>query len=401
MILETKTDSQNTTMRRHLFEIMEVGLSGSFVGRVFDVFIIFLILINIAAVALETVGYLGRLYAKEFMILEIFSLSVFVIEYLVRVWVSVEYRVTPDAPGKARFRRHFIFSPLMIIDFIAIAPSLILTSLGVDLRVLRIFRFLRLFKLMRYSPALGSLFNVLYSERRALYAAFIVMIGLVVFSATVIHALEHVAQPEEFGNIPSAMWWALSTLTTVGYGDVVPITAWGKVFGGVVMIFGLGMYALPIGIIASGFANEIHQRDFVIRWGLVASVPLFSGLEAGLIQKITGFMRSSVVEKNGLIAMRGHKADKMFFVVSGTVCRKNEHENILLEKGGFFGAKSLLDMGDYSASYVAQERCHLFILEAREFHHLLDENPALKQKLKQFYRQHQEDFGNTEDNCEE
>ncbi|NOZ66372.1 MAG: cyclic nucleotide-binding domain-containing protein, partial [Alphaproteobacteria bacterium] len=180
-------------------------------------------------------------------------------------------------------------------------------------------------------------------------------------------------------------WWALATLTTVGYGDIVPITWAGRFFGGVVMIFGVGMYALPIGIIASGFANEIHQRDFVIRWGLVANVPLFNGLDANLIRTIAKYLRSSVVEKGSLIAVKGHLADKMYLIVSGEVARKDRTGKIILKEGGFFGAKSLMEKSNYSASYMAESKCHFFILDAREFHHLMDENPALRERIEEAY----------------
>jgi len=274
------------TKRRQLFEVIEMGLSGNRAAGLFDGFMVGLIILNVIAVSLETVPGITRIYYQEFIAFEIFSLVIFCVEYVLRIWVSVEYRNEPGNRGKGLFRLHFMASPLMVIDFLAIAPSL-LFAFGIDLRLLRIFRLLRLFKLMRYSPALASLGSVLYSERRALLATLIIMLGLSSFAATIMYYLERHIQPEAFGTIPHALWWALATLTTVGYGDIVPLTWAGRLFGGVVMIFGVCMYALPIGIIASGFANEIHQRDFVIRWGLVANVPLFKGLDANLIRTIT------------------------------------------------------------------------------------------------------------------
>lgn len=372
------------TRRRQFFEVIEMGLSGNRAAGLFDGFMVGLIILNVIAVSLETVPEITQQYHRELIAFEIFSLLIFCVEYMLRIWVSVEYRLEPDQKGKAGFRLHFVTSPLMVIDFIAIAPSL-LFAFGIDLRLLRIFRLLRLFKLMRYSPALASLGSVLYSERRALIATLIIMLGLSSFAATIMYYLERHIQPDAFGTIPHALWWALATLTTVGYGDVVPLTWAGRLFGGVVMIFGVCMYALPIGIIASGFANEIHQRDFVIRWGLVANVPLFKGLDANLIRTIAKYLRSSVVEKNSLLAAKGQLADKMYLIVSGKVARKDGHSKTILEEGGFLGAKSLMEKVEYQSNYVTESRCHFFILDAREFHHLLNENPMLRQRIEESY----------------
>lgn len=372
------------TQRRQLFEVIEMGLSGNRVAWLFDSFMVCLIILNVVAVSLETVPEITQKYHQEFIAFEVFSLLIFCVEYILRVWVSVEYRPEPDEKGKAGFRLHFITSPLMVIDFLAIAPSL-LFAFGIDLRLLRIFRLLRLFKLMRYSPALASLGSVLYSERRALIATLIIMLGLSSFAATIMYYLERHIQPDAFGTIPHALWWALATLTTVGYGDIVPLTWAGRLFGGVVMIFGVCMYALPIGIIASGFANEIHQRDFVIRWGLVANVPLFKGLDANLISTIAKYLRSSVVDKDNLMAVEGQLADKMYLIVSGKVARKNGNSMTVLGEGGFFGAKSLMEKAEYKSNYVTATKCHFFILDAREFHHLLNENPALRKRIEAEY----------------
>ncbi|PHZ83370.1 cyclic nucleotide-binding protein [Paremcibacter congregatus] len=381
------------TFRRILFEVIEMGLSSHRAARLFDHFMVGLIVLNVMAVMLDTIPALDAEYGPAFLGFEIFSLGIFTVEYLLRIWVAVEHRAQPEAPGKGRFRLKFMTSPLMVIDFIAIAPSL-LFAVGVDLRLLRIFRLLRLFKLMRYSPALASLGSVLYAERRALLATLIIGLGLASFSATVMYNLERNVQPQAFGTIPDALWWALATLTTVGYGDVVPLTAWGRLFGGVVMIFGVCVYALPVGIIASGFANEIHQRDFVIRWGLVANVPLFKGLDAGVIRDIARNLSSRVVEKGYVAATKGSRADKMYLIVSGKVVQRNGGDSIVLEEGGFFGAKSLMEKTTYTANYVTASKCHLFILDGSEFHHLLDENPDLKQRIKDSYRQMpHEDFG--------
>ncbi|MDG1858073.1 MAG: cyclic nucleotide-gated ion channel, partial [Emcibacteraceae bacterium] len=309
---------RDNNLRRKIFDIIEIGASGHLAGKFFDIFMVILILFNVCAVAIETIDSVQNRYAQEFLFFELFSLIIFLAEYFLRIWTCVEYRPKPDDVGKGLFRGKFLISPLMVIDFIAIVPTMLFSFIGLDLRFLRVFRFLRLFKLMRYSPALSSLGHVFYAERRALIATLIIMVGLALFASSIMYYLERAAQPDAFGNIPKALWWAFATLTTIGYGDVVPITGLGKMFGAVVMILGVGVYALPIGIVASGFANEIHRRDFVIRWGLVANVPLFHGLDASLINSIAKRLRSQVVESGKLVAYEGEKADKLFLIVSGS-----------------------------------------------------------------------------------
>tara|TARA_R110002096_G_scaffold435927_1_gene664320 strand:+ start:85806 stop:87002 length:1197 start_codon:yes stop_codon:yes gene_type:complete len=391
-------ETQKSSLRRQIFEVIEIGGSGHLIGRFFDIFMVVLILFNVCAVALETVNDLAINYKQEFLYFEIFSLFVFILEYLTRIWTAVEYRPNPEQAGKHNFRMRFIFSPLMVIDFIAIAPTIIFSFVGFDLRFLRVFRFLRLFKLMRYSPALSSLGSVFYEERRALIATLIITLGLALFASSIMYYIERAAQPDAFGNIPSAMWWAFATLTTIGYGDVVPVTTWGKIFGAVIMILGVGVYALPIGIVASGFANEIHRRDFVIRWGLVANVPLFHGLDANLINTIAKRLRSQVVEAGKLIAYEGENAEKLFLIVSGAIRRRNEEGEYHLKKGAFFGAKSLMERTTFHANYVATTKVQLLVLDAVDFHHLLDHYPSLKERIEETSSsdQSKEDFGQTE-----
>ncbi|MFC7050523.1 cyclic nucleotide-gated ion channel [Emcibacter nanhaiensis] len=392
---------QSKTIRRRVFEMMEVGGTGTLVGRAFDLFMILLVVANITAMAAATIYTVRRSYFEELFYFEVFSLAVFIIEYLLRFWVCVEYLSDNDRHGKFGFRLQFLFSPLMIIDFLAIAPIVGFFFVGVDLRFLLILRLLRIFKLTRYSPALSSLGRVIYEERRALTATMIIMMGMVLFSAAIMYYVEGEVQPDAFGNIPIAMWWSLTTLTTVGYGDVVPVTVIGKLFGGIVMIFGLAMYALPIGIIASGFSNEIHRQDFVVRWGLVAGVPLFSDLDAAMITNIAKYLRSRVVQEGKLIARAGDRADKMYLIVSGEVARRSGRDIVRLQEGAFFGVKSLIENSNFTANYVATSRCQLLVLEVNDYQHLMANFPEIEERLKKEYESFgHEDYGQPEGEAE-
>jgi voltage-gated potassium channel len=221
--------------------------------RLLEFALVVLIILNVAAVILETVDsiYARWHYALNFF--EVFSLTVFVAEYAARLWVAPE---SPDT----RSRLSWMTSPLALIDLLAILPALLYLFIPIDLRILRTFRLLRLLKLTRYSPALAMLLDVFREEAGAFFAGFFILMVMLIFAASGAWLAEREAQPEAFGSIPSAMWWAVATLTTVGYGDVTPITVFGKIFGAVITIVGIGMAALPAGIIASGLNDQLHRR---------------------------------------------------------------------------------------------------------------------------------------------
>jgi hypothetical protein len=159
-----------------------------------------------------------------------------------------------------------------VIDLLAVLPFWLAFLLPLDLRVLLVFRMGRFLKLARYSPAMRSLLDALYNERRALFGSFVILVGATLLAASIMHVIERHAQPDKFGTIPDAMWWAIVTLGTIGYGDVVPVTALGRLVAAITIFVGLIMVALPIGIVATAFADEIHRRDFVVTRGMVARV---------------------------------------------------------------------------------------------------------------------------------
>ena len=244
-------------VRRRVYEVIEVGRGEDNVSRVIDWFLIALIVVNVIAFILETVPNVAAEYGGLLWAIEIFSVIVFTIEYALRIWSCVEVPFLKKLPPW-RARMTFAARPYLIIDLLAILPFYLAFLLPVDLRILRVLRLFRFLKLARYSPAMHTLIRVLANERRALTGSLLLMIAMLLFSATGAWMIEREAQPEKFGSIPDAAWWAMATLTTVGYGDVSPVTPLGKFFGGFVMILGLGMFALPIAIISTGFALSPH-----------------------------------------------------------------------------------------------------------------------------------------------
>ncbi|MCX8130447.1 MAG: ion transporter [Clostridia bacterium] len=247
-----------------VFNIIEGTCESRNAGRIFEYFIMSLVVLNVVAVALETENALYEDYESVFRIFEMFSVAVFTLEYAARVWVCTEY---------ARFRRpiigrlKFILTPMSVIDLLAIVPfylSILLSFVLIIpdwrfIRAVRLFRLFRLLKLGRYSDSLKSFVRVFKSKKEELTVIlFIISIALFV-SSSIMYFVENDAQPDKFSSIFSAMWWGIATLTTVGYGDIYPITAIGKILGSVIALLGIGMFALPAGMLASAFAEEIQK----------------------------------------------------------------------------------------------------------------------------------------------
>ncbi|MDC0948612.1 ion transporter [Gammaproteobacteria bacterium] len=260
------------TTRRKVYHLIEAGLPHR-EAIWFDGLIIVLIVINVAAVILSTVESATVRYAGMWMVINIGTAVIFSIEYLLRLWVAPEHpHFRRLSPAKARLR--YALRPVALIDLIALLPSL-LTFFTADFKWLRMLRLLRLLKLWRWSPAIQSIGRVVYRERSTLLGWMLIAMMMLIAAGSMIYFAEHEAQPAQFGSIVDGMWWAIATLTTVGYGDLTPITGMGRLIGGMVMLTGLGLFAVPIGVIAGGLAEELKRRDFVISWGLIARVPFF------------------------------------------------------------------------------------------------------------------------------
>ncbi len=245
--------------RRRAYEILDVGRPDDPPSRLADIALIALISLNVLAVILETLPALANPYGAFFEAFETFSVTVFSVEYVLRVWSAVEDEHR-DYRHPVRGRLRYMLSPMALIDLVAILPFYLGFFVDFDLRFMRVLRLLRVFKLTRYSSSMSLLLQVLREVARSIGAAFFVMMLMIVLAASFTYLAEHDAQPEVFGSIPEAMWWAIITMTTVGYGDVVPVTPLGKVFGALIGIVGIGMVALPAGLLASGFTEALRRR---------------------------------------------------------------------------------------------------------------------------------------------
>ena len=240
---------------------MEGEESSSRLGRFIEISLIVLIAVNVLSVIFETIDWVHEPNKALFAFIEVFSVLIFTIEYFVRLWISVDLE---DYKNLKYPRLKYALSPMAIIDLIAILPFYLTFFITIDLRFLRVLRLMRIFKLTRYSTAMSMLLDVMREESRAFFAGFFILGVLLVLAASGAYLVEQHAQPDKFGSIPHAMWWAIATLTTVGYGDVTPITPLGRVFGAMVAVIGIGMAALPAGILASGLADQLrHRRELM------------------------------------------------------------------------------------------------------------------------------------------
>lgn len=248
--------------RRRVYQLLEQPSRTDGLSRVVGIALITLILASVSAVALETVPELFARYRVEFRLFDLVVTLAFTVEYVARVWAAPE-GASKETAWEARLR--YLRSPMAVIDLVAILPFYLTLFIPLDFQLLRVLRLLRIYKLTRYSPALSVLMGVIREEAATLLAAFSILTILLIFAAAGAYLVEHEAQPDAFGSVPAAMWWSMVTLTTVGYGDVTPITPMGRVFGGAITILGVGMAALPAGIIASGLADHLHRRRDLLR----------------------------------------------------------------------------------------------------------------------------------------
>ena len=254
---EFQSLNRHRSVRAKLYALLEpTGHSGRLHAYV-DNFVIFWVVLSIVSVILHSIESFADMFAIEFLIVDTIAFSVFTVEYLARLYTAPE---RPELKGLRWKRLAYARTPSSLIDLIAILPTLLelLWPNDMDLRFLRVFRLMRLLKLTRYTSAAVTLYNVIARERQVIVAAGFVMLLLVVLTASMGYLFEHEAQPDKFENIPQSIYWAVVTLASVGYGDISPVTPMGRALTVVLALIGIGIFAIPAGLLASAFSDQLR-----------------------------------------------------------------------------------------------------------------------------------------------
>jgi voltage-gated potassium channel len=252
-------------IKENVFRVIEKSRGNTIANKACELFLIALILLNITSVVISSFKGLPPRVTVFLYRFEVFSVVIFSIEYLLRLWTSD--LLYPDSKHP---RLKYVFSIMAIIDLLAITPFYLPFLITCDLRfirMLRLFRLLRIFKLNRYNDAMSIIGQVVAREKEKLLTTVLFTAIIILFSSSIMYYVENEAQPDKFPNIIASVWWAVATLTTVGYGDVYPVTALGKILSGFIAILGIGLVALPTGIISSGFVVEMankHEKKITV-----------------------------------------------------------------------------------------------------------------------------------------
>ncbi len=246
--------------KQKIYRLVEKGSHGSRINIVFDITIMILILLNVFALILDSIPSVENSIGHFLKIFEVISVIIFSVEYLLRIYVS---DLTHPSSSRLKSILKFIFSPFGIVDLLAITPFYLPFLIKIDLRflrILRLMRFFRILKINRYNSSINQIWSVIKEKKTELAITGFVSFLILFIASFLMYYVEGEVQPDKFSNILDSFWWAIATLTTVGYGDVYPITGTGKFISGIIAVLGIGLIALPTGIISAGFMERIGKN---------------------------------------------------------------------------------------------------------------------------------------------
>ena len=347
---------------------------------------------GLLAVTLSSIDELPPVYENTLTTIIVAAALIFLAEYVVRFWVAPEaphFAGQPD--GTARLR--WALSANGLIGLLAVLPAFAITTgvIQADSTGAGVFCILWIMKLSLHAPAMSTLGRVISNERATIASVAVIFVIVLVTAATATYLMEHQRQPKLFGDIPSALWWAVVTLSTTGYGDVVPQTIGGKLVGSVVMVSGILVLALMTGILATGFAEEERRREYLRVWEQVIKVPMFADLGSVTLSEIVGRLRVRHYPQRIVVVRRGESGDSMFFISEGEVEVRLPRDSLRLGEGAFFGEMALLDRQPRTATVTTTEPTTLLVLYASDFYEIASHVPALVAAVeKEAQRRHQE-----------
>jgi voltage-gated potassium channel len=267
------------------------------------------------------------------------------------------------------------------VDAIAAAAVPVALALGVDPRTAWLLAVLWVMKVVPGIPGLRQLRRVLVQESGPLLSVLVIFLMVLFLASVAVYYLERDVQPATFGNIPAALWWAVATLTTTGYGDVVPITPLGRLVAALVMICGLGVFGLWTGILATGFAAETRRDNFLKTWESVSKVPFFAALGPAAIADVTHMLRTMDLPARTTIIRKGQTGDCMYFIADGEVEVDLPGKKVALGEGAFFGEMALLGNNLRSANITTTRVSKLLVLDLVDFRVLMARHPDLAETI--------------------
>lgn len=366
-----------TTTRARVYAILrQTSFSPS--GQRWRAFHLLVLGAGLLAVAVSSVDNLPLLLEHALTATIVIVAGIFLAEYVTRIWVAPEAaRFAGMSDTEARLR--WIFSISGLVGLLAVVPAFTITtgSLRADSEASSVFCILWILKLGIYAPAMATLGRVITNERVKLASVLIIFIIILVSAATATHMVERTGQPEQFGSIPAALWWGVVTLTTTGYGDVVPHTVPGKIIGSAVMISGILVLALMTGILATGFSEEERRREYLRVWDQVTKVPMFTELGTVTLSEIVGKLRVRHYPSRIVVVRRDEPGDSMFFISEGEVEVRLPHGSVKLGPGAFFGEMALLSRQPRSATIVTTQPTTILVLYASDFYAIASNIPSL------------------------
>ena len=324
--------------------------------------------VGLVAMPLMTVPDLGATAHASVGVILWCCLAVFACELAAKSWLrsrSVESET------------HYLRSSEGVIDLLAVLPVPLALLIGIPAGIAWLLASLWILKLAIFVPGLAMLGRVIRQEARALASGFTVFLIILVLASVALFVLESPGQPDKFGSLPLALWWAVTTLTSTGYGDAIPATLAGRIIASIVMIGGLGVFGLWTGILATGFAAEHRRRDFIRNWDLVTSVPFLKNLDPPAVIELTRMLRRVDLAENTVVVRRGRPGDCMYFIASGEVEVKVEPHPVRLGAGAFFGEIALLTGAPRSATVTTTEATTLLMLEVTDFRAFTAHHPEL------------------------
>lgn len=368
------------TLRARVYELLEDDERSAPLARLIAYAIVGLIVLSVLAGALLSTPLPNLWLGTAVSWVERVCVVLFTLEYGLRLWVAVEDRAGRyEHPVIGRLR--YAATPAALIDLVAILPFY-LELMGVgSLVFLRVLRLARLLKLTRYSPALATLQIVITNERRSLLSALLIVVVILVMSAGLMHLAEAAAQPAVFGTLPDALWWAAITLTTVGYGDAVPVTGLGRLVAGVTALCGIGVLAVPTAILGAGFARELQKQDFVGKASMVVRVPAFRHLAPPQLAEVTTLLQPRILPPRYTILRRGEQPEAMYFIDQGRVLLREPSRRLVLGPGEFFGEVALLEGRPRAATAVTLTQCRLLELSGHDFFRLIGGDDSLREAI--------------------